>query len=73
MTALKMLTINVARFMGEEDELGSLEPGKWADLSVLSGDLITVTDTEIDTLKIDQTYTGGKLVFDASLWEGTQR
>lgn len=73
MTALKMLTINVARFMGEEDELGSLEPGKWADLSVLSGDLETVADTEIDSLKIDRTYTGGKLVFDASMWEEAQR
>ena len=69
MTALKMLTINVARFIGEEDELGSLEPGKWADISVLNGDFVAVTDSDIDKLGIDLTYIGGKLVFDAKLWE----
>ena len=70
-TALKMLTINVARFIGEEDELGSLEPGKWADLSVLNGDFVAVADTDIDKLGIDLTYIGGKLVYDAKLWEAT--
>jgi predicted amidohydrolase YtcJ len=69
MTALKMLTINVARFIGEEDELGSLEPGKWADITVLNGDFIGAADTGIDELGIDLTYTGGKRVFDAKLWE----
>ncbi len=69
MTALKMLTYNVAKFIGEEDELGSLEPGKWADLSVLNGDFQAVADNDIDTLKIDLTYIGGKLVYDAKLWE----
>jgi hypothetical protein len=73
MTALKMLTYNVARFIGEEDELGTLEPGKWADLSVLNGDFLAVADKEIDSLGIDLTYLGGKLVFDASLWEAASR
>lgn len=73
MTALKMLTINVARFIGEEDELGSLEAGKWADLSVLNGDLLAVPDTGIDELGIALTYTGGKLVFDARLWDEQTR
>ncbi len=73
MTALKMLTYNVARFIGEEDELGSLEPGKWADLSVLNGDFLNVADTDIDSLRIDLTYIGGKLVYDARLWEEAAR
>jgi len=68
-TALRMLTHNVARFIGEEDELGSLEPGKWADIAVLSGDFIGVPDHEIDSLSIDLTFLAGKLVYDASLWE----
>jgi predicted amidohydrolase YtcJ len=73
MTALKMLTINVARFIGEEDELGSLEPGKWADLSVLNGDFVAVADTDIDEIGIDLTYIGGKMVYDAKLWEAATR
>lgn len=32
---LEMLTINAARALGQENELGSIEPGKWADLSAL--------------------------------------
>ena len=73
MTALKMLTINVAKFIGEADELGSLEPGKWADLSVLNGDLVGVADSEIDSLAIDLTYLGGQLVYDARLWEEAKK
>ena len=68
-TALRMLTWNAARFIGEEDNIGSLEPGKLADIAVLNGDFLNVADNEIDTLKIDLTFVGGKLVFDARLFE----
>ncbi len=68
-TALRMLTINAARFISEEDELGSLEPGKWADLVVLNGNFMEVADNEIDDLDIDFTFVGGKLVYDKRLWE----
>ncbi len=67
--ALKMLTINAAIFISEEDELGSLEPGKWADLVVLNGDYMAVADDQIDELDIDLTYIGGKLIYDKRLWE----
>ena len=68
-TALRMITIHAARFIGEEGSLGSLEPGKWADLAVLSGDFLTVADEELDTLHIDLTYVAGGLAYDARLWE----
>ena len=68
-TALRMITYNGARFIGETDELGSLEPGKWADLVVLNGDYMSVPDDELDTLDIDLTYVAGELAYDASLWE----
>ncbi len=68
-TALQMLTVNAAWFIGEQDELGSLEPGKWADLAVLDGNFLDVPADKIDALHIDLTYVGGKLVFDRSLWQ----
>lgn len=68
-TALKMITWNAARFVGEEASLGSLEPGKWADLVVLNGDFLAVPDDRIDTLHIDLTYVAGRLAYDARLWQ----
>ncbi len=68
-TALRMITSYGARFIGEESNLGSLEPGKWADFAVLDGDYMQVADHELDKLDIDLTYVAGKLMYDASLWE----
>jgi predicted amidohydrolase YtcJ len=68
-TAMRMLTINAARFISEEDIIGSLEPGKLADITVLNGDYLAVPDDEIDTLEIDLTFVGGELVYDKRLWE----
>jgi imidazolonepropionase-like amidohydrolase len=41
-TALRALTINPARIIGIDDRLGSIEPGKDADLVVWSGDPLDV-------------------------------
>jgi imidazolonepropionase-like amidohydrolase len=41
-TALRALTINPARIVGVEDRLGSIEPGKDADLVIWSGDPLDV-------------------------------
>lgn len=68
-TALKMITLNAARFIAEENNLGTLEPGKWADMAVLSGDYMTVPAKDLDKLDIDLTFVAGKLVFDASLMQ----
>ena len=61
-----MLTYNGARFMGEEQNLGSLEPGKLADLVVLGGDFMTIPDDKISTLAVKMTVVGGKVMFDDS-------
>lgn len=38
--ALRMITINAARAMGLESQIGSLEPGKWADLCAIRMDAL---------------------------------
>lgn len=68
-TALRMITVNAARFIAEDNNLGTLEPGKWADMAVLSGDYMAVPEKELDKLKIDLTFVAGKLEYDASLMD----
>ena len=64
--ALKMFTINSAHFISEEDVLGSIEKGKYADMVVLDGDFMTVPDDKLDELEPVMTIVGGEVVFDAS-------
>jgi predicted amidohydrolase YtcJ len=45
----------------EEDVKGSLMPGKLADITVLSQDLLTVADDEIMNTDIVMTIVGGKV------------
>jgi predicted amidohydrolase YtcJ len=53
-----------ARF--SEDRLGTLEPGKEADLAVLSQDIFSVAHEEIAKTKVWVTMVGGKIVFQDS-------
>lgn len=64
--ALRMVTIAAARFISEEKMLGSIEPGKYADLVVLSGDYLAVPEAEIDRLEPVMTIVGGEVVFEAA-------
>lgn len=61
--ALKSYTWNAA-FAAKEDEIkGSLQPGKLADIAVLSKNLLTVPDEEIQSTKVVYTIVGGKIVY----------
>ena len=46
-----------------EERLGSLEPGKEADLAVLSQDIFSITHEAIGKTKVWMTMVGGKIVF----------
>jgi len=61
--ALRISTIGTAWNLLEEDNLGSIESGKLADLVVLSADYLTVPDDQLRTLKSVLTIVGGKIIY----------
>lgn len=63
MEAIKLYTINAAYHTFEEGELGSIEPGKFADIVVLGKDILTVPTESIIDIPIDMTIVGGKVVY----------
>lgn len=63
--ALYMYTLWAAAYSGEEDILGSIEPGKLADLVVLGGDYLTFPEEDLDKLRVLMTIVGGEVVHEA--------
>ena len=63
MEALKSMTINGAYAAFEENNRGSLKPGKYADVTVLSKDILKIPEDEIPTAKVTYTIVGGKVVY----------
>lgn len=59
---IRLFTANGAWLSGEEERKGTIEPGKLADLAVLSGDLFSLPDEAIRELRVDLTVVGGKIV-----------
>jgi predicted amidohydrolase YtcJ len=59
--ALASYTINNAYAAFEEDVKGSVTPGKWADLVVLSDDFFTVDAADIAELQIEMTMVAGQI------------
>ena len=59
---LRGMTIWAAYSNFEEDEKGSLEPGKMADFVVLSDDIMTMPVDGIPNLKAEKVYLGGQQV-----------
>jgi predicted amidohydrolase YtcJ len=63
--ALKMWTIWAAKSMGEEEMKGSIEPGKYADMVVVSDDIFTMPAESLKNVKVLKTIVGGKIVYEA--------
>jgi len=65
--ALRMYTLDNAWMSFEEDERGSIEPGKFADLVILDRDYMTVPENEIGRIRPLATIVGGKVVFSTGV------
>jgi hypothetical protein len=61
--ALRSMTLWAAKASFEENEKGSLEPGKWADFVVLDTDLMTASPEEILNATVVATYIAGEKVY----------
>lgn len=61
--ALQTYTTNGAYVEFHEHQSGSLTPGKWADITVLSRDIMTMPDASILGTKVLYTIVGGKVAY----------
>ena len=61
--ALKMFTVWPAYAAFEEKDKGSIEPGKLADFTMLSQDIMKIPESEILKTRCEMTIIGGEIVF----------
>jgi predicted amidohydrolase YtcJ len=63
--ALHLFTRNNSWFLRMEEKIGSIEPGKLADLAVLDRDYFAVPDADIKKIRSVLTIVNGNVVHDA--------
>jgi predicted amidohydrolase YtcJ len=62
--ALRAATLNAAYAAFEEEIKGSLEPGKLADVTVLSRDVMTIPVEQILDTHVTHTIVGGQVKYE---------
>jgi predicted amidohydrolase YtcJ len=66
--ALRSATVDCAYITFDEGKKGSLEPGKLADLAVLSADPLSVEEAGLRDIAAAMTMVGGKAVYETPNW-----
>lgn len=61
--ALRLVTRNFWIHSSEEDEFGTIQPGRYADMVVLEEDIMTVPAKRIEQMNVLMTMVGGKVVY----------
>ena len=61
--ALHSFTLAAAYAARQDDRLGSLEPGKWADFIIIDRDYFTIPAAQIDDIVVLETWVGGEQAF----------
>ena len=64
---LSLYTRQNGWFLREEDELGTIEPGKLADLVVLNSDYFAVPNEDLKKIRSVLTVVGGNVVYDGGV------
>lgn len=64
--ALRTFTLDAAYSGFQEDILGSLEPGKWADFILIDRDYFEIPESEIWQINVLETWVAGKKVYPGS-------
>ncbi|MEM8938374.1 MAG: amidohydrolase family protein [Bacteroidota bacterium] len=64
--ALRSYTLDAAYGAFREDRKGSIEVGKWADLTILNKDIMTIPENEILNIEVTMTIIGGNVVYEKS-------
>lgn len=64
--AIRLYTRSAARYAFAEEKTGSIEPGKYADMVVISDDILNVPEEAIKDIKALRTIVEGRTVFARS-------
>ena len=62
--ALRAYTVGGAVASGDEANRGAVEPGKWADLAVLSDDPLAADPHALPDITVDMTLVAGEVVYE---------
>ncbi|MDA9433596.1 amidohydrolase [Bradyrhizobium sp. CCBAU 51627] len=65
--AIQLYTSAASRYSFSEDKVGSIEPGKYADMVVLSDDIMTIPEESIKDITAVRTIVEGRTVYDGDV------